>query len=76
MPGGEHSLVWLDARLRMRLEQAEGQRTEAWERVRTRLRYILAKVSVALSQMIPGELETPPPPDAGRCGGGLTVETE
>lgn len=75
MPSGEHSLVWLDARLRMRLEQAEGQRTEAWERVRTRLRYVLAKVSVALSQMAPGELE--PPPDAGQDdGGGLTVETK
>lgn len=73
MPSGEHSLVWLDARLRMRLEQAEGQRTEAWERVRTRLRYVLAKVAVTLSQMAPGELE-PPPPDAGP-GGGLIVET-
>ena len=72
MPSGEHSLVWLDARLRMRLEQAEGQRTEAWEMVRTRLRYVLAKVAVTLSQMAPGELE--PPPDVGP-GGGLTVET-
>lgn len=75
MPGGEHSLVWLDARLRMRLEQAEGQRTEAWERVRTRLRYVLAKIAVALSQMAPSELE-PPPLDGGQDdGGGLTVET-
>jgi hypothetical protein len=57
----------------MRLEQAEGQRTEAWERVRTRLRYVLAKVAVTLSQMAPGELE-PPPPDVGP-GGGLAVET-
>lgn len=73
MPDGEHSLVWLDARLRMRLEQAEGRRTEAWERVRVRLRYILAKIAVVLSQMAPSELE-PPPPDGGQAGG-LIVET-
>jgi len=74
MPSGEHSLLWLKARLGLRLEQAEGQRSEAWERVRTRLRYMLAKLDMLLSAMDSGDLE--PPEDGGEePGGGLTVET-
>lgn len=74
MPNGEHSLVWLNKRLSLRLEQAEGQRSKAWERVRTRLRYVLAKLAVLLSRMEPDEL-TPPEKDEEGGEGGLTVET-
>lgn len=74
MPNGEHSLVWLNKRLSLRLEQAEGQRSEAWERVRVRLRYVLAKLAVLLSRMGPEEM-TPPEKDNDEESGGLTVET-
>ena len=73
MPNGEHSLVWLNERLSLRLKQAEGQRSEAWERVRARLRYVLAKLAVLLSRMEPEELVQPEKDDEE--GGGLTVET-
>ena len=74
MPDGRHSLVWLKERLELRLSQAEGQRTEKWERVRVRLRYILAKIDMLLAVMKPEELIPPPDPDQGDSG--LIVETE
>ncbi len=74
MPNGEHSLIWLNKRLSMRLEQAEGQRSEAWEKVRVRLRYVLAKLAVLLSRMEPEEL-TPPEKDEESGEDGLTAET-
>jgi len=75
MPNGEHSLVWLNERLSMRLGQAEGQRSEAWERVRVRLRYVLAKLAVLLSRMGPEEMTPPEKDEEEESGGGLTVET-
>lgn len=74
MPDGRHSLVWLKERLELRSSQAEGQRTEAWERVRTRLRYVLAKIDMLLAVMKPEELT--PPPDSDQDDSGLIVETE
>ena len=74
MPDGRHSLVWLKERLELRLSQAEGQRTEKWERVRVRLRYILAKIDMFLAVMKPEELI--PPPDPDQSDSGLIVETE
>ncbi len=75
MPSGEHGLVWLNERLSLRLGQAEGQRSEAWERVRVRLRYVLAKLAVLLSHMEPEEMTAPEKDDDDEEGGGLTVET-
>jgi len=77
MPSGEHSLQWLKERLKLRLSQAEGQRSEAWERVRVRLRYVLVKLDMLLSAMGPEDLK-PAPDDGSHDGsddGGLTVET-
>jgi hypothetical protein len=74
MPDGRHSLIWLNERLSLRLKQAEGQRSEAWERVRVRLRYIAAKLAALLSRMDQEELKLPPDDD-DEGSGGLTVET-
>lgn len=74
MPDSRHSLVWLKERLELRLSQAEGQRTEKWERVRVRLRYVLLKIDMLLAVMRPEELIAPPDPDRGDSG--LIVETE
>lgn len=73
MPTGEHSLQWLKERLKIRLLQAEGQRTEAWERVRVRLRYVLVKIDMLLAVMGPEEFEQPDDKDADDDG--LIVET-
>jgi len=73
MPSGEYSLVWLNERLSLRLRQADGQRSEAWERVRIRLRYVLAKLAVLLSCMEPDDMIAPDESDEE--DGGLSAET-
>lgn len=75
MHDGQHGLLWLDDRLKKRLAQAEGQRTEAWEKIRERYRYILAKIAFLVSQMDRKEFERPPEDDTVDRPGGLTAET-
>jgi len=76
MPDGRHSLGWLDERWKLRLSQAEGKRGEQWERVRIRLRYILAKLAALTSRLDPDDLKPRQAPDDDhKDGDGLIVET-
>lgn len=75
MPDGRHSLDWLDERWKLRLSQAEGKRGEQWERVRVRLRYVLAKLAALISRLDPDDLKPQAQDDNRQDGDGLIVET-